>query len=139
MVWNGFFSTGIMTIKSKYRGIDPRRARLGGFICHMGFPPDREGTNSWNERRQRINHLISPWQNLSMGHRLGRSDASTKHVLYTDFGTPPLLEGSEPLLLEFWSGSEERLSRFFGGLKGGELPSFHCLSTPLHDIKEASS
>ena len=58
--------------------------------------------------------------------------------LWADLGTPPLLEGSEALLLAFWSGSEERPSTFCGGLKGGELPSFHCFSTPLHDIKESS-
>ena len=42
LVWKWILFTGIMTIKSKYLGIDPQRARLGGFICHMGFPTDRE-------------------------------------------------------------------------------------------------
>ena len=70
---------------------------------------------------------------------LPKEAVSAKIDFVSDLYTPPLLEGSEALLLEFWSGSEERLSIFFGGLKGGELPSFHCLSTPLHDTKEASS
>ena len=71
---------------------------------------------------------LEGWVGLSPGNTL----------VGPDYGTPPLLEWSEALLLEFWSGSEERLSRFFGGLKGGELPSFHCLSTPLLEVKEIS-
>ena len=52
-----------------------------------------------------------------------------------DWGTPPLQEGSEASLLEIWSRSEERPSRFCGGQKGGELPSFDCVCAPLHDMK----
>ena len=48
----------------------------------------------------------------------------TEARLGSDLGTPPLQEGSEDSLLEIWSKSEERLSRFCGGQKGGELPSF---------------
>ena len=58
--------------------------------------------------------------------------------LKTDWGTAPLQEGSEALLLEIWSRSEERPSRFCGGQKGGELPSFDCVCAPLHDMKGPS-
>ena len=55
-------------------------------------------------------------------------------VWQPDLGTPPLLEGSEALLLEFWRGSEEWTSKFFGGLEGGEFPSLYEIfhSTPIH-------
>ena len=53
-------------------------------------------------------------------------------------GTPPLLEGKLLLLHESWSGSEERPSKFFGALKGGEFPSSICISSPLHRIRENS-
>ena len=56
----------------------------------------------------------------------------------TGLGTPPLLEGKLLLLHESWSGSEERPSKFFGALKGGEFPSSICISSPLHRIRENS-